>query len=144
MIRNLDEEQIEMVNLVNSLKHELPRLLNRNRAWNKYVGCQTNNTLIKYLNTHIADGFRAVGPSVFIENAPTEFDSLIVKGEDKSLTNIRAYPRPSVEIAIEVKDRGLFDKKIEAEMKLLGRMQRIEQTCKAYLICILLFMKVKR
>lgn len=122
----LENEQVAIVKLVNSEKSKLPQLKNRNRAWNKYVGNKTNIVLMGYLNARIAAGFKAVGPSVFIEHAPTEFDSLVLNWKH-NFDNVTVYPRNRVKIAIEVKDRGLFDKKIEVEPKLRKKMENIVQ-----------------
>jgi len=123
MNERLQREQKEIVDYVNREKQNLPQLKNRKRAWNKYVGNLANTTIIHHLNIHMVGDSVAVGPSIFIEGVPTEFDVLLVKKKAGPLTQINAYPRPSVKVAIEVKERGLFDKKIEAEEKLRRKLE---------------------
>lgn len=127
MSERLQKEQKDIVDYVNAEKRNLPRLEGRKRVWNKYVGDLANTVLINYVNSHLTGDFTAVGPSVFIEGAPTEFDLIIVKKEAKPLFQINAYPRSSVKAAIEVKERGLFVKKIKADELLRRRLQILNQ-----------------
>jgi hypothetical protein len=113
LAQDLNDEQNAMVNTINQQKQALQRREHRNRAWNKYVGYNTNSLLIKHLNSHLVEGFKAVGPSVFIQNTPTEFDTLVIETNQVNLAESQMLPRNSVRLAIEVKDRGLFDKKSE-------------------------------
>jgi hypothetical protein len=127
MSKILQKEQKDIVDYVNARKRNLPQLEGRKRVWNKYVGDLANKVLVNHLNSHLTGNFTAVGPSVFIEGAPTEFDLIIVRKEAKPLFQVNAYPRPSVKAAIEVKERGLFVQKIKADELLLRRLQILGQ-----------------
>lgn len=122
MNKELQAEQTEIVKYANELKWNLPKLADGKRKWNKYLGSVTNILVIDKLNAHLPNDFRAIGPSVFIEGVPNEFDIIIVQKKTKPFIHTNSYPRSSTKAAIEVKKTGFFHNKREAEEKM--RIQR--------------------
>lgn len=115
MNQRFDDEQKEIVDYINTLKRDLKKPTGRKGRWNKYIGDVTNNIVVSYLSGHLPDGCLAAGPGVYVEGVANEFDVLITDKKAEHIKFSRAYPRDFVYMAVEVKERGFFYKKTEAE-----------------------------
>lgn len=115
MDQTFENEQREIVDLVNKRKEELAKSTGSKGKWNKYVGDLTNRVVIHYLAKCVPDNYVVVGPAVYIEGVGIEFDILIVGKNVEPVDFSNAYPRNSVRLAIEVKERGFFYTKAEAD-----------------------------
>ena len=110
---DLDAEQIEMVDYVRKLAPS--EKVHRKGEWNKFFGDVTNRLVLEGIAKHIPKDFAATGPGSYIEGIASEFDALIVKKGTLPAKLTNAFHRSSVLLAIEVKRRGVFYKKEEAE-----------------------------
>lgn len=115
MDQKFEHEQKEIVDRINTIKKELAKSTGRKGKWNKYLGDVTNRVVIHYLTKYMPDNCLVVGPAVYIEGIGSEFDVLVVDKNVEPIEFSSAYPRDSVRLAIEVKERGFFYKKAEAD-----------------------------
>lgn len=123
--QKFENEQKEIVDLVNKRKKGLAMSIGFKGKWNKYVGDVTNRVIIHYLAKYVPDNCLVVGPAVYIEGIGNEFDILIVDKNAEPVDFSSAYPRDSVRSAIEVKERGFFYKKAEADQHIGQARDRI-------------------
>jgi NurA-like 5'-3' nuclease len=118
MNQPFESEQKEIVDHVNAMKKDLKKVTGRKGRWNKYLGSATNIIIVEYLNKHLPEGYLAVGPGVYVEGVPKEFDIIVVDAQAEPISLTNAYSKDSVYVAIEVKERGFFHDKLEAEQKI--------------------------
>jgi len=117
MFDDSDNEQKEIVGSVKNLKAPEGET-HRKGKWNKFFGDATNRMIIDYLENHLPDGFTAIGPGAYIEEVARELDLIIVRQGATPIRFTNAYHRDSVYIVVEVKRRGVFYKKREAEERM--------------------------
>jgi hypothetical protein len=115
MDQKFEDEQKEIVLRINTIKEKLAKSTGRKGKWNKYLGDVTNKVVIHYLTKYVPDSCLVVGPAVYIEGVGNEFDVLVVDYNVEPIEFSSAYPRDSVRLAIEVKERGFFYKKEKAD-----------------------------
>ena len=110
---NFDLEQKEILDLSDKLDEI------HGRSWAKYKGDVINRKVIEFLNRHIGSVHSlAVGPSVFVENLPTEFDTLIVKEDAHVISGTNTYKRKDIRLLIEVKKHGFYFRKIDGNYEI--------------------------
>lgn len=107
------KEQEEIMQLSNKLDKT------HGRSWAKYKGDVINRKIIESINRHlIGSKHEAIGPSVYIENNPTEFDALIVVKESKPIKGTNAHKIDDVKLLLEVKKHGFYYKKSEGKYEI--------------------------
>lgn len=102
------------------------------RSWYKYKGSLINRLIIRLLQRHTED-YSVVGPNVFIDGFPTEFDILVVKRNATPIGDTNAYKKDDVKLVIEIKKHGFYYKKIEGERKIKEYFKPFENTKKSFL-----------
>ncbi len=98
------EEQQEIINVIDSLldsKHS-------GYGWGHFQGDVVPRILAYYANKHLPNKWKIVGPNVYIEDVPTEFDLMVVDADSNPITFTSAYPREKIRCVIEVKRKGVF------------------------------------
>jgi len=120
------EEQNEILCILENLKSK------SGRKWYKYKGDVANRIILRFLQRHITD-YKVVGPSVFIEDNPTEFDILVVDQDASPSEYTNAFNRDSVKLVIEVKKHGFYFKKVDAEARIKECVEPFESTGIPYL-----------
>jgi len=78
------------------------------RTWGKFTGDVCCRIIKRHVENHLPEQFRAVGPNVYVENNPTEFDILIVNKKDSPKEYTSMYPLDGIHCIIEIKKSGLF------------------------------------
>lgn len=109
---NLDDEQREIVERVDSLLANT-----QGYGWGHFQGDVVPRVLAHYINMHLPNNRKVVGPNVYIEGVPTEFDLMVVDAESNPLPLTSAYPGEHIRCVIEVKRRGTFGKIDEFKKK---------------------------
>ncbi|MBN2240398.1 MAG: hypothetical protein JW712_11545 [Dehalococcoidales bacterium] len=129
---NFDHEQSEIYKTVNYvLKGSL------GTKWSNFKGDSISRIVKRYLEEHLPEGYKIVGPDVFVAGNPVEFDLLIVNSGSKPLPFTCAYPTEHVRRVIEVKRIGPIVKRKEFPVKIekirkdfdtVARVSGIERT----------------
>jgi hypothetical protein len=101
---NLDNEQLEVIEVINTMLDDE----HSGYGWGNFQGDVVPRILIHYIKRHLPGSRKIVGPNVFIEDVPTEFDLMIVDAESNPITFTLAYPSEHVRCVIEVKRRGII------------------------------------
>lgn len=114
---NLDDEQLEIIRHINSLLDE-----HSGYGWGHFQGDVIPRVLAYYINMHLPNSRKIVGPNVYIEGVPTEFDLMVVDAESNPLPFTSAYPAEHIRCVIEVKRRGIFGR-IDTFKKKVERMK---------------------
>ena len=98
----VEEKQVEMLKVIE--KSVGPS----GRAWNKYNGDVCCRIIKEYAKKYVPEGCKIVGPNVYAQGIPTEFDLFIVDKEATPERCTNAYPVESIRYIIEVKKRGIY------------------------------------
>lgn len=101
---NFTEEQQEIIKLIDSLldsKHS-------GYGWGHFQGDVVPRVLAYYTSKHLPSEWKIVGPNVYIEDIPTEFDLMVVDSDSNPITFTSAYPGERIRCVIEVKRKGVF------------------------------------
>lgn len=117
---SLEEEQSKILEEFSKFDKEIEELKkNKNKLfeWNKYKGDVCCRIVKGYLEKHLPSEVDIVGPNVFIEGIPTEFDLMIVEKGQKPKEFTSAYDGKHVKFIIEVKAYPDIGKKEEVVVK---------------------------
>lgn len=77
-------------------------------TWNKYNGDATAKIFMHYLSPYLPAHLVAIGPNVFIQDLPIEFDILIVNRAYTPANFPYNYPASEVKAIIESKLNGIY------------------------------------
>lgn len=103
-----EEEQVQLVKTVESLLEGCKD--KKGESWGKYKGDVTCRVVLDYIQRCLPETHTAVGPNVYIEGKPTEFDILVVDSQAKPLDFTAAYQANQVHRVVEVKKFGIIAK----------------------------------
>lgn len=99
---SLDDEQCEILQIIDAYCKEL------GKGWNKFKGDVVCRIVKEYIRRHISPDLKVVGPSVYLEGVPNEFDLLIVDALAKPKKLTASFEPASVHYALEVKKGGVY------------------------------------
>ncbi|MGA7677697.1 MAG: hypothetical protein WCA51_04900 [Dehalococcoidia bacterium] len=100
---DIDEEQVEILETVETV------LANCSGSrWGKFQGDVIPRIIASYISKHLPLSYKVVGPNVYIEDNPIEFDLMIVDSETGAIPHTSAYPDTSIRAVIEVKRIGVI------------------------------------
>jgi len=92
------------------------------RIWNSFKGDVCARCVAHYIQTHLSSKLKVVGPNVYLDGFPTEFDLLIVSEGARARQFTAAYPPTLAVACIEVKASGVFG----GRKDLQGILERIK------------------
>jgi hypothetical protein len=98
------EEQQEIIKIIDSLLDSE----HSGYGWGHFQGDVVPRVLVYYANRHLPNKWKIVGPNVYIEDVPTEFDLMVVDSDANPITFTSAYLGERIRCVIEVKRRGVF------------------------------------
>ena len=101
---NFNEEQQEIIKLVDSLLDNE----HSGYGWGHFQGDVIPRILAYYVNMHLPNNRKIVGPNVYINDVPTQFDLMIVDSDSNPIPFTSAYLGEHIRCVIEVKRRGSF------------------------------------
>ncbi len=138
---NYDTEQQTIINHIESLCAE-----HNGYGWGHFQGDVIPRILAHYISLHLPNNRKIVGPNVYIEGLPTEYDLLVVDVESNPIPFTSAYPREHIRCVIEVKRIGVIGTlitfpegvgKIKSNFdKALGHIKERNSNCKAAYITV--------
>ena len=99
---SLNDEQCEILDIINAYCREL------GKGWNKFKGDVVCRIVQQYIRRHLPSDLKVVGPSVYLEGIPNEFDLLIVDALAKPKKLTASFNPASVHYALEVKKGGVY------------------------------------
>jgi hypothetical protein len=116
----LDEVLREFTNLTGCCKKG-------ERGWSKYKGDVCARLLVDHMRGHLGPGLKVVGPNVYLEGYPTEFDLMIVRADSEPIRYTAAHRPRDVAACIEVKSRGVYGGR-EQLRKAVGDLRKTFET----------------
>ena len=78
------------------------------RDWNRFKGDVCARLMGYYIQKYLSPTLKVVGPNVYVDGFPTEFDLLILKEIAEPERFTAAYPPASVVACVEVKEHGVY------------------------------------
>ena len=102
-------EQSEIIESVDTFAKKYCATLWAGKRWNKFKGDFVPRIVASYLNGHLSKNYKIVGPNVYIEGNPTEFDLMIVDSQAIQVPLTSAFPRENIIRIIEIKTSGVFN-----------------------------------
>ena len=118
---SFDDEQNEIL----CLSDELDRI--HGRGWNRYKGDIIARKIIALLSNHLTN-YGVVGPNVYVNEHPIEFDALIVERSSSPILGTAAYRVEDVRLLIEIKKHGFYFKKRTAGEKIVEYFDRFPRS----------------
>ena len=92
--------------------------------WNSFKGDVCARCVAHYIQTHLSSKLKVVGPNVYLDGFPTEFDLLIVSEGATARQFTAAYPPTLAVAGIEVKASGVMGGRKGLQLqKTLGRIK---------------------
>jgi hypothetical protein len=117
---NFDEEQAEMLDEIDRL---LTSCLGKGPSWGRYKGDVVCRVVAEHIQRHLPMTCKVVGPSVYVEGFPWEFDLMVVADEAETLPYTNAYKGEDVHCIIEVKKHGIYGRREELEGLVKARIK---------------------
>ena len=102
---DFDIEQKEIVEIIRS-KERRSETSGGRFAWNKFNGDLACRVVKEFLRKHLPKQVKVVGPNVYIDGYPTEFDLLLVEENAIPAAFTNAYSNRDARFVIEVKSHG--------------------------------------
>lgn len=122
---DFDNEQAEIVNVIKSKERRSGGVGGITFQWNKFNGDLACRVVKEFLRKHLPRHVRLVGPNVYIEGYPTEFNLLVVAENAIPEAFTNAYRDNEVWFVIKVKSHGYMNG--EFPSKLLSEFEAIRQ-----------------
>ena len=97
-----EREQEEILETIEKAVGEL------GTPWNKYKGDVCCRVIQKYARKYIPKDQKIVGPNVYADGLPSEYDLFLLDKAIRPKKYTNAYPLESVHCAIEIKKRGIY------------------------------------
>ena len=105
-----DDFEREQAEILDAIKSRERRSDDAEEAgWNKFNGDLACRVVKEFLRKHMPGDAKVVGPSVYIDGYPTEFDLLLVTKDAIPGAFTKAYRSDEVRFVIEVKSHGYTD-----------------------------------
>ena len=114
---NFDDEQAQLIGTVEDLLKECS-----GTVWGKYKGDVTCRVVLEYIRRHLPKAYTVVGPNVYIQDNPVEFDLLVVDAQARPLDFTTAYRPDQVQRVMEIKKFGIiaeWGEKYDAKLRRL-------------------------
>jgi hypothetical protein len=124
---SVDQQQKEIVRV----SDELSKI--HGRSWFTYKGDVVARAVISLLKSHVVASSSVVGPGVYVEDCPTEFDALVVEKGATPVPGTAAYRKDDVKVLIEIKKHGFYFKKIRGEYEIGKYFQAFRDAAKPFL-----------
>ena len=105
----LDDEQKRLIDDIWKIPN--PDHLWPKYKWSKYNGDVACRLIAHYLGQHLGHLAEVVGPNVYVEGMPTEFDLLLVRRGAQPSRFTAAYPSSSIIAILEIRSGGIIDLK---------------------------------
>jgi hypothetical protein len=111
----------------------IPSQTARKLSWRKFRGDVACRVVKSHLQRHVPDSLKVVGPNVFIQGFPSEFDLMVVSSGSRPFPFTSSYPSDDVHTIVEVKKKGTgFGKndltrlrhRLDAVVRTIPRMKR--------------------
>ena len=111
---DFEQEQREIIDKIGSL---LKLSEGKGPAWGRFKGDVVCRVVAKYIQPHLPNGSKIVGPSVYIAGFkfPWEFDLAIVNIEAEPEPFTNAYKGEQIRNILEIKMHGVYGKKEKIE-----------------------------
>jgi hypothetical protein len=103
---DFDIEQEDIVKIIKSKERVAETFGGKKFIWNKFNGDLACRVVKQFLKRHMPTQVKVVGPSVYIEGYPAEFDLLLVAESALPAAFTNAYRDSEVQFVIEVKSHG--------------------------------------
>ncbi len=100
------QEQQEIVSTIRTSEKRAATSGGRKYSWNKFNGDLVCRVVKVFLKHRLPSNLKLVGPNVYIDGYPTEFDLLLVNQNAIPRAFTNAYRNEEVRFVIEVKSHG--------------------------------------
>jgi len=108
-------EQKDIVNLVKS-KERKGEGEGGASKWSRFDADLACRVVKQFLKKHLPQELKVVGPNVYIDGYPTEFDLLLVTHTAIPAAFTNAYRDQEVRLVIEVESHGKMDREFSSEL----------------------------
>jgi hypothetical protein len=98
----LDDEQYEILNIVSSYCQNL------DVSWNKFKGDVVCRIIEEHIRRHLPANLTVVGPNVYLNSFPYEFDLLIVHTDAKPRELTSSFSPVDARCVLEIKKGGVY------------------------------------
>ena len=112
-----EDFEIEQKDIVNLVKSKERRSEGDGGAkWSKFDADLACRVVKQFLKKHLPQELKIVGPNVYIDGYPTEFDLLLVTHTAIPAAFTNAYRDQEVRLVIEVESHGRIDHEISSKL----------------------------
>jgi len=123
-----ETEQADIVEVIESRERRSEGLEENGLRWDKYNEDLACRVVKEFLKKHLPKEVKVVGPNVYIDGYPTEFDLLLVTEDAIPAAFTNAYRDRDVRFIIDVKSHGYTD--LEFPSKLLSEFETLTERYK--------------
>jgi len=109
-------EQAEILDLIKSKERRTEGGEVTRFRWNKFNGDLACRVVKEFLRKHLPKEVKVVGPNVYIEGYPAEFDLLLVTENALPAAFTSAYRNDDVRFIIEVKSHGYMSREFPSKL----------------------------
>lgn len=103
---DFDIEQEDIVKIIKSKERVAETFGGKKFEWNTFNGDLACRVVKQFLKMHVPTQVKVVGPSVYIEGYPAEFDLMLVAESAIPAAFTNAYRDSDVQFVVEVKSHG--------------------------------------
>ena len=123
-----ESEQADIVNIVESRERRSEGVEETGSQWNKFNGDLACRVVKEFLKKHLPKEVKVVGPNVYIDGYPTEFDLLLVTEDAIPAAFTNAYRDRDVRFIIQMKSHRYTN--LEFPSKLLSEFKALTERYK--------------
>jgi len=123
-----ESEQAEIVSVIEGRERRFEGVEENGSQWNRFNGDVACRVVKEFLKKHLPKELKVVGPNVYIDGYPTEFDLLLVTEDAIPAAFTNAYRERDVRFIIQVKSPGYMD--LEFPSKVLSEFEAITERYK--------------
>ena len=125
---DFEREQAEILDIIKGKERRTEDGQGTRFRWNKFNGDLACRVVKEFLRKHLPKEVKVVGPNVYIEEYPTEFDLLVVTESALPAAFTSAYRDDDLQLIIEVKSHGYMNR--GSPSKLLSEFEAIQERYK--------------
>ena len=103
---DFDTEQEDIVKIIKAKERVTETFGKKKFSWNKFNGDLVCRVVKQFLKRHLPTKMKVVGPNVYIDGYPAEFDLMLVTESAIPAAFTNAYRDSEVQFVIEVKSHG--------------------------------------
>ena len=122
--QDFDIEQKEIVEIIRS-KERSETSGGESFKWNRFNGDLVCRVVKEFLRKHLPKQMKIVGPNVYVDEHPTEFDLLLVRESAIPAAFTNAYSNLDVRFAIETKSHSYVRR--DFPKQLLGKFTALQK-----------------